>query len=42
MIQSWLVEGMGHAWSGGDRVATRVPIGAEPTDAMLDFLLGRE
>jgi len=43
MVQAWLIEGMGHAWSGGDPRGTHAfPPGPNATDAMLDFLLGRE
>jgi poly(hydroxyalkanoate) depolymerase family esterase len=43
MVQAWLIEGMGHAWSGGDPRGTHAyPHGPNTTDAMLDFLLGRE
>ena len=43
MVQTWLIEGMGHAWSGGDPRGTHAyPSGPSTTDAMLDFLLGRE
>jgi len=43
MVQAWLIEGMGHAWSGGDPRGTHAyPAGPSTTDAMLDFLLGRE
>jgi len=43
MVQAWLIEGMGHAWSGGDARGTHAyPSGPSTTDAMLDFLLGRE
>jgi poly(hydroxyalkanoate) depolymerase family esterase len=43
MVQTWLIEGMGHAWSGGDPRGTHAyPPGPNATEAMLDFLLGRE
>ncbi len=43
LVQAWLIEGMGHAWSGGDPRGTHAyPAGPNATDAMLDFLLGRE
>jgi poly(3-hydroxybutyrate) depolymerase len=42
-VQAWLVEGMGHAWSGGDPRGTHAhPAGPNTTEAMLDFLLGPE
>jgi len=42
-VQAWLIEGMGHAWSGGDPRGTHAyPSGPNATEAMLDFLLGRE
>jgi poly(hydroxyalkanoate) depolymerase family esterase len=42
-VQVWLVEGMGHAWSGGDPRGTHAyPAGPDATEAMLDFLLGPE
>jgi poly(hydroxyalkanoate) depolymerase family esterase len=43
MVQAWLIDGMGHAWSGGDPRGTHAfPPGPNTTDTMLDFLLGRE
>jgi poly(hydroxyalkanoate) depolymerase family esterase len=43
MVQAWLIDGMGHAWSGGDPRGTHAfPAGPNTTDTMLDFLLGRE
>jgi len=42
MLETWLVPGMGHAWSGGDVRATHTyPAGPPATERMLDFLLGR-
>lgn len=43
-LESWLVRGMGHAWSGGDARATHTwPAGPRATERILDFLLqGRE
>jgi poly(hydroxyalkanoate) depolymerase family esterase len=40
IIETWLVQGMGHAWSGGDPRGTHTyPPGPRATDRMLDFLL---
>ena len=40
IIESWLVSGMPHAWSGGDPRGTHTyPAGPDATDVMLDFLL---
>ncbi len=40
VIETWLVPGLGHAWSGGDPRGTHVaPGGPSATDLMLDFLL---
>jgi len=40
MLETWLVTGMGHAWSGGDLRASHTwPPGPTATDRMLDFLL---
>lgn len=42
VIETWLVPGMGHAWSGGDARGTLTyPAGPSATDHMLDFLLPR-
>jgi poly(hydroxyalkanoate) depolymerase family esterase len=39
-IETWLVHGMGHAWSGGDGRGTfTFPPGPDATARMLDFLL---
>ncbi|PYN99273.1 MAG: hypothetical protein DMD91_13205 [Candidatus Rokuibacteriota bacterium] len=39
-LETWLVPGMGHAWSGGDLRATHTyPPGPSATERMLDFLL---
>ncbi len=41
VMETWLVGGMGHAWSGGDARATHTfPAGPKATPLMLDFLLG--
>jgi len=41
-LESWLVRGMGHAWSGGDPRGTHTyPAGPSATDRILEFLLGR-
>ena len=41
VMETWLVAGMGHAWSGGDPRATHTfPPGPRATSLMLDFLLG--
>jgi poly(hydroxyalkanoate) depolymerase family esterase len=41
VLETWLVPGMGHAWSGGDPRGTHAwPLGPNATDRMLDFLLG--
>jgi len=38
-IETWLVPGLGHAWSGGDPRATHTwPPGPSATDHILDFL----
>lgn len=40
VLETWLVPGMGHAWSGGDARASHTwPSGPPATDRMLDFLL---
>jgi poly(hydroxyalkanoate) depolymerase family esterase len=40
VLETWLVEGMGHAWSGGDPRGTHTwPAGPPATERMLDFLL---
>jgi poly(3-hydroxybutyrate) depolymerase len=41
VIETWLVHGMGHAWSGGDPRGTHTfPPGPDATEAMLRFLHG--
>ena len=41
VLESWLVPGLGHAWSGGDPRGTQTwPLGLSMTDLMLDFLVG--
>jgi poly(hydroxyalkanoate) depolymerase family esterase len=41
VLETWLVPGMGHAWSGGDARGTHAwPAGPVATERMLDFLLG--
>ena len=40
VLETWLVRGMGHAWSGGDRRGSHTwPAGPPATERMLDFLL---
>jgi len=40
VLETWLVRGMGHAWSGGDlRGSHTWPAGPSATERMLDFLL---
>jgi poly(hydroxyalkanoate) depolymerase family esterase len=40
VLETWLVPGMAHAWSGGDARATHTwPSGPSATERMLDFLL---
>ena len=40
-LETWLVDGLGHAWSGGDpRGSHAVAFGPAATDHILDFLLG--
>ena len=40
VVESWLVAGMGHAWSGGDARGTHTyPPGPDATARMLDLLL---
>jgi poly(hydroxyalkanoate) depolymerase family esterase len=40
VLETWLVPGMGHAWSGGDARGTHTyPPGPPATERMLDFLL---
>jgi len=40
VLETWLVPGLGHAWSGGDPRGTHAaPIGPDATAHMLDFLL---
>jgi poly(hydroxyalkanoate) depolymerase family esterase len=40
VLETWLVEGMGHAWSGGDPRGTHTwPGGPPATERILDFLL---
>ena len=42
VLETWLVAGMGHAWSGGDsRGSHTFPPGPPATERMLEFLLGR-
>jgi poly(hydroxyalkanoate) depolymerase family esterase len=42
VLETWLVSGMGHAWSGGDARGTHTyPAGPPATERMLEFLLGR-
>ena len=42
VVESWLVRGMGHAWSGGDPRGTNTfPSSPSATERMLEFLLGR-
>jgi poly(3-hydroxybutyrate) depolymerase len=39
VLETWLVRGMGHAWSGGDaRGSHTFPPGPDATEAMLRFL----
>ena len=41
ILETWLVPGMGHAWSGGDVRGTHTfPPGPDATEAMLRFLVG--
>ena len=41
VLETWLVQGLGHAWSGGDPRGTHAwAIGPPATDLMLDFLVG--
>jgi poly(hydroxyalkanoate) depolymerase family esterase len=41
VLETWLVPGMGHAWSGGDARGSHTwPPGPSATERMLDFLLG--
>jgi poly(hydroxyalkanoate) depolymerase family esterase len=41
VVETWLILGMGHAWSGGDARGTHTyPPGPDATERMLDFLLG--
>jgi poly(hydroxyalkanoate) depolymerase family esterase len=41
VLETWLISGMGHAWSGGDPRGTHTwAAGPSATDRMLDFLLG--
>jgi poly(hydroxyalkanoate) depolymerase family esterase len=41
VLETWLVAGMGHAWSGGDVRGTHTyPPGPPATERMLEFLLG--
>ncbi|HEU4366684.1 MAG TPA: PHB depolymerase family esterase [Methylomirabilota bacterium] len=41
VLETWLVRGMGHAWSGGDPGGTYTwAPGPSATERMLDFLLG--
>jgi poly(hydroxyalkanoate) depolymerase family esterase len=40
VVESWLVSGMGHAWSGGDPRGTHTfPAGPDATEHMLAFLV---
>jgi poly(hydroxyalkanoate) depolymerase family esterase len=40
LLETWLVRGMGHAWSGGDPRGSRThPPGPDATARILDFLL---
>jgi len=41
VLETWLVQGLGHAWSGGDPRGTHAwPLGPPATELMLDFLVG--
>jgi poly(hydroxyalkanoate) depolymerase family esterase len=41
VLETWLVQGLGHAWSGGDPRGTHAwSLGPPMTDLMLDFLVG--
>jgi poly(3-hydroxybutyrate) depolymerase len=41
VVETWLVYGLGHAWSGGDPRGTHAwPAGPPMTQLMLDFLVG--
>jgi poly(hydroxyalkanoate) depolymerase family esterase len=43
MLETWLIPGMGHAWSGGDARASHTwPPGPPATERMLDFFLRRD
>jgi poly(3-hydroxybutyrate) depolymerase len=43
LLETWLVPGMGHAWSGGDPRGTHTYApGPRATERMLEFLLGPE
>lgn len=40
VLETWLIPGMGHAWSGGDARGTHTSLsGPDATERMLDFLL---
>jgi poly(3-hydroxybutyrate) depolymerase len=42
VVETWLVAGMSHAWSGGSARATHTfPEGPDATERMLDFLLSK-
>jgi poly(3-hydroxybutyrate) depolymerase len=41
VLETWLVRGMGYAWSGGDaRRSHTFPPGPDATEAMVRFLVG--
>jgi len=41
VLETWLVHGLGHAWSGGDQRGSQAsPLGPPATELMLDFLVG--
>jgi len=41
VLETWFVNGLGHAWSGGDPRGTHAwAVGPPATDLMLDFLVG--
>jgi poly(3-hydroxybutyrate) depolymerase len=41
VLETWLVSGLGHAWSGGDPRGTAAwAVGPPATELMLDFLVG--